>query len=523
MKKKLTSLFTAFIMLFTIAVEVYAQEIEITDVITGVGNHILKTVHSPSVGSIGGEWAVIGLARSGFKVADKYYERYYNAVEEYVKDCNGVLHNKKHTEYSRVILALTSIGKNPGDVAGYNLLLPLADFEKTIRQGINGPVWALIALDCGSYEIPDISDRKKQATRQMYLQYILEEQNTDGGWSLSKNMETSDVDITAMTLQALSNYLHIGKVNEAVEKALNMLEKAQNENGGFQSMGAGNCESSAQVMTALCSLGISYDSPCFVKNGKTVLDDIMSYYSENAFKHQHNATVNQMATEQAFYSLVALWRFKNNMPTLYKMHDAISFTENIQTDKKQEKEAAKSFDDVINHKNREAIESLASKGIINGKSESIFAPENTMTRAEFATIIAKALGLNGGNYDVFKDVRREDWFYGYVSAAYENGIINGINETCFNPNGTITRQEAAVMICRSARKLGINTESELIAARDILSQFFDYVKTASWAIKELAFCVDKGIIVIDIFDIMPEEAVKRGEVAQMIFNLLQEV
>ena len=523
MKKKLTSLFTALIILFSIMVEVYAQERELTSAISAVGNYIIKTVQSPSVGSIGGEWAIIGLSRSGVKVEDEYYESYYNAVEEYVKKCGGVLHEKKYTEYSRVVLALTAIGKNPANVAGYNLLLPLADFEKTIYQGINGPVWALIALDCGNYEIPDISDEKRQATRQRYLQYILDAQNTDGGWSLSRNTPSSDIDITAMTMQALSNYLHIDKVNEAVQKALAMIEKSQNNDGGFQSMGAVNCESSAQVLTALCSLGISYDSVSFVKNEKTVLDDIMSYYCENAFKHQHNGAINQMATEQAFYSLVALWRFENNMPSLYKMQDAIKFTESIQTDRKQENAVVKSFDDIINHKNREAIESLASKGIINGKSENFFDSENTMTRAEFATIIVKALGLKGENSAVFTDVKHEDWFYEYVSTAYENGIINGVSEACFNPNGTITRQEAAVMICRSAKMLGMNTDMELITARDILAEFFDYVKTAPWAIKELAFCVDKGIMVNETLEISPETSVKRGEIAQMIFNLLQEV
>ncbi len=499
----------------------FAPDDKLIPVMSDVGNYILKSVHSPSVGSIGGEWAIIGLARSGEEVADKYYESYYKDIEKYVKECDGILHERKYTEYSRVILALTAIGKNPADVAGYNLLLPLADFEKTIWQGINGPVWALIALDCGNYEIPDISDEKKQATRQMYLRYILDSQNEDGGWSLTKN-KISDIDVTAMTLQALSNYSDNNEVNKAIEKALEMLEKSQNKNGGFQTMGAANCESSAQVLTALCSLGISYDSPRFVKNGKTVLDDLISYYKDGGFKHIHNGNIDQMATEQAFYSLVALWRFQNNMPYLYKMTDAIQIADN---DKKEEQasHSAKSFDDVINHQNREAIEYLAAKGIINGKSDGIFDPENTMTRAEFATIIVRTLGLKGENPVVFTDVRHEDWFYEYVSAAHENGIINGVSDTCFNPHGTITRQEAAVMICRSAKKLGINTELELIAARDILSQFFDYVKTASWAIKELAFCVDKGIIVNDTFDIMPEEAVKRGEIAQMIFNLLQEV
>ena len=119
------------------------------DVISDTGNYIYNTVKEPQVGSIGGEWAILGLARSGLEIPDEYFSDYYKRVEAYVKEHSGNLHDKKYTEYSRLIVALTSIGKNPADVAGYNLLTPLGDYEKTIRQGMNGPIWALIALDSG--------------------------------------------------------------------------------------------------------------------------------------------------------------------------------------------------------------------------------------------------------------------------------------------------------------------------------------------------------------------------------------
>ena len=203
------------------------------------------------------------------------------------------------------------------------------------------------------------------------------------------------------------------------------------------------------------------------------------------------------------------------------MTDAVKTADNKNLDKLQENIFIKSFEDVQNHQNQKAIESLAGKGIINGKSENFFDVENTMTRAEFATVIVKALQLNSLNNSPFEDVKREDWFYTYVNAAYENEIINGVSDTLFNPYGTITLEEAAVMLCRSGKILGINTDMELITARDILAEFIDYVKTAPWAIKELAFCVDKGIIDDNDINIFPHRAVRRGEVAQMIFNLLR--
>ena len=117
--------------------------------------YVCAAVPEPQVGSIGGEWAVLGLARSGYAVPEGYYQSYYDAVEAYVKARNGILHDKKYTEYARVILALTAIGRDARDVAGYDLTLPLGDYDKTVWQGLNGPIWALIALDSGDYPMPE--------------------------------------------------------------------------------------------------------------------------------------------------------------------------------------------------------------------------------------------------------------------------------------------------------------------------------------------------------------------------------
>ena len=520
--KKIISIFLALAIILIIpAASMAAGMINTENTISDIASYIYKTVIDPQVGSIGGEWAIIGLARSNVEVPDEYYQNYYKTVEKYVTEHKGNLHSKKYTEYSRVILALTSIGKNPADVSGYNLLMPLGDYEKTISQGINGAIWALIALDSKDYDMPRNPDAKIQATREMYIEYILDSQKEDGGWSLIKNAPHSDIDITAMTLTALSSYTHMDKVNKAIEKALTMLSAVQNESGGFR-VGA-TCESSAQVLCALCSLGIKIDDARFVKEGKTVLDNLLSYRSEGGFKHTNAGGTNQMATEQAFYSLVALYRTENNLPPIMKMTDPRTVADNV-----AEKETAFeiieiSFGDIENHKNKEAIKRLARNGIINGKSESIFEPENTMTRAEFATIIVKALGTETKNTGAFSDVKENDWFYGYVGAAYESGIINGVGEGLFNPHGTITRQEAAVMLSRAAELIGLPCNIELMAARDILSMYVDYIKTSDWAIKPLAFCISEGIINEEGLEILPKKDIKRAEIAQMVYNLLERV
>ena len=528
--KKFIGIILSLSILFCLSSEVLAFDISKVDTtLESVGIYLYETVKEPQVGSIGGEWAVLGLARSDMDIPDEYFENYYQTVTKYVKDCGGVLHNKKYTEYSRVVLALTAIGKNPQDVAGYNLLKPLSDYEKTIWQGVNGAIWALIALDSGNYDMPNNKNAKVQATREMYINHILEKQTSDGGWALSGDV--ADPDVTGMALQALSKYQNNEKVKTATEKALNCLSEMQKENGGFSSYETENSESSVQVIVALCALGISVDDVRFAKNGKSVIDNLFSFYDNGkGFKHIHGDSTNLMATEQCFYALVALKRANEGRNTLYDMSDTKKLNVNSDTVGLAGKNAdvkkmeilnpGKTFADIAQHKDKTAIESLASRGIINGKTENSFEPESTMTRAEFATIIARGLGLPQKSNVIFKDVTTNDWFYNYVGTAYSYGIIKGVSENEFNPNGTITREEAAVMVTRAAKLCGMDTNMDTLATRDILAQFFDYVKASSWAQSSLAFCYNEKILDDSVMDIKPKEAVTRAEIASMLYNML---
>ena len=527
--KRILSIFLTLIIISGTFTTSFAADFDINQVIAETASYIYKTISKPQIGSIGGEWAVLGLVRSGVEIPEEYYQNYYKALEECVKERKGILHDKKYTEYSRVILALTAIGKNPVDVAGYNLLTPLGDYEKTVWQGVNGAIWALIALDSGNYDMPNNPNAKVQATREMYINHIIEKQTSDGGWALSGDV--ADPDVTGMALQALSKYQDNDKVKSATEKALNCLSNMQKENGGFSSYEVETSESSVQVLVALCELGISIDDERFVKNGKSVLDNLFSFYDNGKdFKHIHQDSTNLMATEQCFYALVALKRASEGRNTLYDMSDAKNLNvsldavglagKNADVKKMSITSPGKTFADIVGHKDKTAIEALASRGIINGKTENSFEPESTMTRAEFATIIARGLGLPQKSNVIFKDVTTNDWFYNYVGTAYSYGIIKGVSESEFNPNGTITREEAAVMVTRAAKLCGMNTEMDTIAVRDSLAQFFDYVKASDWSQSSLAFCYNEKIMNSSVMDIKPKEAVTRAEIASMLYNML---
>ncbi|MGN1125814.1 MAG: hypothetical protein ACI4RI_00085 [Ruminococcus sp.] len=284
---------------------------------------LLASQTPQGVSSIGGEWLVIGLARGNCSVTKNYFDHYKEKVIEIIKEKDGVLSSSKYSEYSRVILALTSIGADVTDVGGYNLLSYLSDFTKVKRQGINGPIWALIALDSNNYSIPK-GDSTDTTTRERLIDYILGKELSSGGWTMAGN--TPDPDVTAMAVTALSKYYNSNKeVKTAVDKGVTVLSDIQKSSGNFSSGGVINSESVSQVIVCLSSLGINPDTDKrFICDGKSLVDVLLSFsVSGVGFAHQKGGEYNQMATEQGFYALVAYERLLSGKTSLFDMTDVL--------------------------------------------------------------------------------------------------------------------------------------------------------------------------------------------------------
>lgn len=329
MKKRLLAVVMTLAMVLTSVTSLsFAAEakVDYKEAKTKTESYMLKQVANPKFGD---EWYIIGLARGGEKVPQSYFDGYYKNLEKYIKDCKGELSARKYTEYSRVILAVTAIGKNPANVGGYNLLKKLADFDKVKWQGVNGPIWALIALDSGNYTIPKDSAAKTQSTRNNLIAEILRQEIPGGGFHLDEHSDTPDPDMTGMAVQALAKYMHKADVKAAVSRAVEAMSDMQKIDGTFNSFGAKNVESSCQVITALCALGIDANKDeRFIRNDVTALDGMLSFYDKNGgFRHVNTASggyepvVNSMATEQSFYTLTAYDRMKNGKSYIYDMTD----------------------------------------------------------------------------------------------------------------------------------------------------------------------------------------------------------
>ena len=294
------------------------------EILVETAAYLSASVPDPGVSSIGGEWAVIGLARNGGLPAD-YAASYYSNLVRTLRDTGGVLHRVKYTEYSRVVIALSSLGFDPTDVAGYDVLLPLGDFDQVCWQGANGPIWALIALDSRGYDAPTAPDGKRQTTRDALVDAVLDSEIAGGGWALSGSVP--DVDMTAMALTSLAPYrASRADVAAAVERGLSVLSSLQGEDGGYGDAGSASSESCAQVVVALSALGIDPASDArFAKAGGSVLDALCAFaVPGGGFKHVADGEVNGMATEQGFYALVAYERLLSGKMSLFDMSDVAS-------------------------------------------------------------------------------------------------------------------------------------------------------------------------------------------------------
>lgn len=287
-------------------------------------NYLQTAVTNPIVDSIGGEWAVIAMARNG-SLSDAAKNNYLQNIYKKLRETDGILHTAKYTEYSRVALALTSMGISPISVEGYNLLQPLANMKKVNKQGINGTIFALIAFDSNQYEIPPLEGSGIQTSRENLIQTILSAEISGGGWALMGNRP--DPDITAMALQALAPYTQRQEVKDAVDRGIEILAQLQDAEGGYISNAgydsAKNLESTAQVVIALSAVDVSLlNSERFIKNGNTLLDEMLRFQlSDGSFCHVIGGGSNQMATEQGTLAFVAWYRAVLGKTRLYDMTD----------------------------------------------------------------------------------------------------------------------------------------------------------------------------------------------------------
>ena len=244
---------------------------------------------------MGSEWYIIALSNHG----GYDFSGYNAALNEYLSE-NEVGSASSRLKYALVYIAIGDetnpyINKVLGDSIG--------------EQGIMSLVFGLHLLNnscvCDTYSVNTLTDE------------LLSLQLPDGGWAVTG--EYGDVDVTAMTVQALSVYYKNPDVESSVNEALDFLSARQLDNGGYSAYGVANPESAAQVATALSSLGIdAYEDKRFIKNGNTVFDGMSGFrLADGSFCHKEGGVSDSMATAQVLSASISYKNMKNSKSSFY--------------------------------------------------------------------------------------------------------------------------------------------------------------------------------------------------------------
>ncbi len=183
----------------------------------------------------------------------------------------------------------------------------------------------------------------------------------------------------------------------------------------------------------------------------------------------------------------------------------------------------KTFKDMNQHWAKVDVNDMGSRLIAGGTGGEMFSPDDYITRAEFAAIVVRGLGMRLENDALaFSDVRSADWFGSAVQTAYSYGLINGFEDGTFRPNDTITREQAMAIIANAMKITGLDGQIENPDLEAILHGYEDEDAIADWAKTSVAQSVQSGIVSgIGGNKLAPKAYITRAEVATIVKRLLE--
>lgn len=271
-----------------------------------------------ALGNDDSDWTAFALARAGYAIPGGYLPDAAAVIAQ--GDLDAIT-------LAKYVLVLRAAGADPTNFNGVDLVDQLYEQTNVGHTGLNGYIFALLALDSADYTPPSNAAISKPSL----LSTILAAQNTDGGFGLSAGY--SDVDITAMVLAALAPHLSETGVQAAVTRGLAYLAAQQRSDGGFIARGSTteSAESAAQVIIALSSLGVNPSSDAqFLQNGNSPLSNLLSFaLPSGAFAHVSGGSADTIATQQALEGLAAYQRLEHGGRKLFDLRDTTASVQRV--------------------------------------------------------------------------------------------------------------------------------------------------------------------------------------------------
>lgn len=182
------------------------------------------------------------------------------------------------------------------------------------------------------------------------------------------------------------------------------------------------------------------------------------------------------------------------------------------------------FSDVSDHWAKAAVNDMGSRMVIEGTGNSMFNPEQDVTRAEFAAIIVRGLGLKLENgVSAFSDVKAADWFNNAINTAKTYHLIDGFEDGTFRPNDNITREQAMVIIAKAMMITNLKAKLSNPSVEAALLPYADTAEVSNWARSSIADTIQAGIVSgRSSTEVAPKDYMTRAEVAAIVERLLQE-
>ncbi|MCY9591144.1 S-layer homology domain-containing protein [Paenibacillus chitinolyticus] len=181
------------------------------------------------------------------------------------------------------------------------------------------------------------------------------------------------------------------------------------------------------------------------------------------------------------------------------------------------------FRDVAGHWAQNAVNDMGSRMVVSGVENGTFNPDTAITRAEFAAIMVRALGLKQEKASApFSDVNASDWYSAAVQTAYAYKLIGGFEDGTFRPSDKITREQAMVIMAKAMKTTGLRDKLPSKEAAELLAPYADAAATAEWAKSGVADCLQGAIFAgRTATELAPKASITRAEVAAIVQRLLQ--
>ncbi|WP_340029679.1 S-layer homology domain-containing protein [Paenibacillus sp. FSL H7-0940] len=180
------------------------------------------------------------------------------------------------------------------------------------------------------------------------------------------------------------------------------------------------------------------------------------------------------------------------------------------------------FSDVSSHWSRDDVQDLASRLIVQGTGENVFAPDRSITRAEFTAVLLRGLGLHSPRSTEaasFTDVKTGSWYEDEVQTAVSYGLISGYADDSFRPNSEISRAEALTIVSRAMKLVGL-AQADASETTSLLSTYSDSAKVQAWAAEPVASAIKQGLVQGGDGKLMSDADISRAQSAAIVKRLL---